>query len=344
MKIKINKKKEFDTNKPPLIIAEISGNHCGSKKLFLKHIMEAAKVGADLIKIQTYEPNDITIKSKKKIYKIKRGLWKNKYLWDLYEDAHTPYNWHLDAFKLAKKLGVTIFSSPFSLKAVDFLEKLKVPLYKLASIEITDLNLVSRIAQTRKPIIISTGCATIKDIKECLKIIRKVHNKVILLHCVSKYPTLDHEANIAKIKILKKKFKNILIGLSDHTDDIYSSIAATSVGVVLIEKHFIIDKKIKSHDKKFSIDKLKFLELKKATKKVHTILNSKIHDKIPNKEHRRSIYASKDIKKNEKITKKNIVSLRPNIGICASRYFKILNKKAKKNIERNSPIMKNDII
>ena len=343
MKIKINKYKEFNLSNPPLIVAEISGNHCGNKKLFLKHIKEAAKNGADLIKIQTYEPDDITVNSKKKIFKISSGIWKGKFLYDLYKKAHTPYKWHKDAFKLCKKLGVILFSSPFSVKAVKFLKKLDVPLYKIASVEITDLNLVNEIAKTRKPIIISTGCANISEIEKCLKVIKKIHKKIILLHCVSKYPTLDHEANILKIKKLKKKFKNTLIGLSDHTDSIYSSLAATSLGIVLIEKHFIIDKKLKYEDRKFSIDKKQLIELKNSTNRIHKILNSKILNEIPNKDLRRSIFASKKIKKGEKITKKNIISLRPKVGICASNFFKILNKKSKKEIEKYEPIMKNDI-
>ena len=343
MKIKINKKNYFNLKKAPLIIAEISGNHCGNKKLFLKHIREAAKNGADLIKIQTYEPEVITLNIKSKFFKIKKGLWKNKYLWELYKKAHTPFKWHQDAFKLAKKLGIILFSSPFSVRAVNFLEKFNTPLYKLASVEITDVNLIRKIAKTKKPIIISTGCASLSDIENCLKIIKKVHNKIILLHCVSKYPTLESEANIGKIKLLKKKFKNTLIGLSDHTNSIHSSLAATAIGIVLIEKHFIINKKIKSEDQKFSIDKDQLRELKDSTTRIHKILSSKVSNEISSKVFRRSIFASKNIKKNEKITKNNIVALRPKVGICASQYFKILNKKSKKNIKRFSPIKKEDI-
>jgi len=343
MKIRINKKKYFDLKKAPLIVAEISGNHCGNKKLFLKHIKEAAKSGADLIKIQTYEPKDITVNKRKNIFKITNGIWKNKYLWDLYKKAHTPYKWHKDAFRLAKKLRVPLFSSPFSLRAVNFLENFNPPIYKLASVEITDLNLVSRIAKTKKPIIVSTGCASISDIDNCIKIIKKVHNKIILLHCVSKYPTSEDEANIGKIKFLKNKFKKTLIGLSDHTNSIYSSIAATSLGIVLIEKHFIINKKIKSEDRKFSIDKKQLIELKKSTTRIHKILNSTISNEIPSKNFRRSIFASKKIKKGDRISRENIVALRPKVGICASNYFNILNKRLKKDIEKFEPIMKNDI-
>ncbi len=198
-KIKINKSLKFDINDRPLIIAEISGNHNGSKKKFLNLIKEAHKAGADLIKIQTYEPSDITIKSSKKKFFIKSGLWKKKNLWNLYKKAHTPFSWHKDAFKLAKKLKATLFSSPFSERAVDLLEKHNVSLYKLASLEITDFNLVKKIAKTKKPIIISTGAATFKEINDCLNLIKKYHKKIIILHCVSDYPTLNENADIQRI-------------------------------------------------------------------------------------------------------------------------------------------------
>ena len=182
MKIKINRKILISKNKAPVIVAEISGNHNGKKSLFLKHIKAAAKAGADMIKIQSYEPKDITINQKNKHFIIKQGIWKNKYLWDLYKKAHTPFSWHKEAFALAKKLGVVIFSTPFSPRAVDLLEKLKSPIYKIASFEITDLNLINYVAKTKKPIIISTGMATEKEIKKAINIIKKYHSKIIILH------------------------------------------------------------------------------------------------------------------------------------------------------------------
>ena len=343
MKIKINDKINFDTDKRPLIIAEISGNHNGSKKSFLKHIEQAAFNGADLIKIQTYEPKDITLNSKKKAFVVKEGLWKNKNLFKLYKNAHTPFKWHVDAFKLAKKLKIPLFSSPFSLRSVALLEKFNVPIYKLASLEITDFNLINEIAKTKKPIIISTGCATINEIKKCVKLIHRYHKKIIILHSVTKYPTEDSEANILKISKLKKIFKNTMIGLSDHTQNIFSSIAATSLGVVLIEKHFIINKNMSSEDVKFSIDINELKSLKLFTKKIFMMLNSKIINDIPNKEHRRSLFANKKIEKRKKIQKNDLVSLRPKIGLCSSNFFKIIGKKINKNMKKNDPIYLKDI-
>jgi pseudaminic acid synthase len=343
MKIKINKKITFDTNKRPLIVAEISGNHNGKKKKFLEHIKSAAKNGADMIKIQTYEPSDITQNSKKKQFLVKDGIWKNKNLFELYKKTYTPFKWHKDAFELCKKLKIPIFSSPFSSRGVKLLEKLNTPIYKLASLEITDFNLINEIAKTRKPIIISTGCATIPEIKKCLKIVYKYHKKIIILHSVTKYPTEDNEANIPRINQLKKIFKNIMIGLSDHTKGIHSSLAATSLGIVLIEKHFIINKQMMSEDKKFSIDEKDLKNLKISSEKIFNMLNAKIQNYVPNKKHRRSIFAKKYLPKGIIIKKNDIVSLRPKIGICSSNFFKIIGKKTKKNIKKGQPIYKNNI-
>ena len=341
--MKINNKVLFHSKYPPKLVAEISANHCGSKKLFLKHIKMASESGADLIKIQTYEAEDMTLNSKSKKFFLKKGLWKNKNLYSLYKKANTPFSWHKDAFKLAKKLNVILFSSPFSPRAVDFLEKLKNPIYKIASLEITDVNLIKKIAKTKKPVIISTGCSNLKEIKNCVNIIKKYHSKIIILHCVSKYPTKDEETNLKRLKVLKKKFKNIPLGLSDHTENIYSSIAASTQGIVLIEKHFILDNKIKSPDKAFSLTPEKLKELKKFIVKIHKILNHKLQKNTYNSSQRRSIFSKKDIKKGEKISGDNIVSLRPKIGICSSQFFNILNKSAIKSIKANKPIYEKDI-
>ena len=260
--IEINKKLSFSYKKAPLIIAEISGNHKQNKKKFLRLIESAFKNGADLVKIQTYEPVDITLNNKNINFKIKNGIWKNTYLWDLYKKAHTPFKWHREAFKIAKKHKGTIFSSPFSIRAVDFLEKLNVQLYKIASFEITDLKLIHYIASKKKPIILSTGMSSLKEIKSAIKIINKFHKKIILLHCVSNYPTHIKDTNPSRINNLKKIFKNYPIGLSDHTNDIFSSIAAMPLGIVAIEKHYKLSDKEKTPDSKFSITPSKLLQLK----------------------------------------------------------------------------------
>ena len=340
-----NNKLDFSYNKPPKIIAEISGNHNGNKSRFLKLIKKACESNADLIKIQTYEPKDITVLKRNKLYKIKKGIWKGKYFSDLYKKACTPFKWHADAFKIAKKYKKIIFSSPFSIRAVDLLEKYNVPIYKIASFEITDHNLIKYIASKNKPIIISTGMASINEIKEAIKLIEKYHKKIIILHCVSNYPTELKDTNLIKINFLKKKFKKYLIGLSDHTDNIFSSIASIPLGVVVIEKHFNLDSK-KTPDSKFSIGPKMMKDLKKISLEIFESIYKTKKDEVlmKNIKFRRSIFAKTNIKKHEKISHKNISVLRPKIGICASQYFKILGKKSKKNIKIDEPIFKNQLL
>jgi len=329
--IKINKNIIFSYTKKPKIIAEISGNHNGSKKKFLKLIKSAFLNGADLVKIQTYEPDDITLKNKNNNFKIKNGIWKNKYLWDLYKKACTPFRWHADAFKIAKKFNKILFSSPFSIRAVDFLESFNVPLYKIASFEITDYKLIKYIASKKKPIIMSTGMASLKEIKEAIKIINQFHNKIIILHCVSGYPTKLEDTNLNKIKILKKNFKKYLIGISDHTNGLISSIASIPLGVVAIEKHYKLDDKINTTDSKFSITPKDLLELKNINENLNSSLDKKQKTNVENnsKKLRRSIFAIKDIKKGEKFNYLNIDTLRPKIGLSASKYFFLIEKNQK---------------
>ena len=341
--IKINSKISFSYNKPPLIIAEISGNHNQSKKKFLKLIDLAFKNGADLVKIQTYEPKDITLNLKNKNFLIKKGLWKKKYLWDLYKKAHTPFKWHKDAFKVAKNNKGILFSSPFSIRAVDLLESLNVKLYKIASFEITDLKLINYIALKKKPIIISTGNSSISEIEVAINTIKKHHNKIIILHCVSSYPTELENTNLNRINELKRKFKQYYIGLSDHTTGIVSTIASIPLGIVAVEKHFKLDNKLNSVDSKFSISPKKLKELSKTRNSLFYSLNNKKKSTIDKMsiKLRRSIFASKNIKKGEKFSYKNIDTLRPKIGLSASQFFKILGKKSRKNIKKDSPIKKN---
>ena len=345
MIIKLGNKIQIGNNLRPLIVAEISGNHCGNKKKFLNHIKVAKESGADLVKIQTYEPEDIT--SNKNKYYIQKGLWKSKSLWSLYNKAHTPISWHKDAFRLAKKLKIQLFSTPFSIRCVDILEKFKVSIYKISSLEITDYNLIKYIASKRKPIILSTGSANINEIKKAVKIINKYHNKIILLHCISKYPTKEENAQIRSINFLRKKFKKNLIGLSDHTKDIFSSLASVPLGAVLIEKHFKTDEKLKSVDSNFSIDPIKMRNLKRFSEQMFISLGEKKFKnfKIENESlfFRRSLFAKINIEKGERFSEKNIVSLRPLIGVGAENFFKIIGKKSKNKIKAGYPILRKNI-
>ena len=236
MKIKINNNLNFNSEGPPLLIAEISANHCGSKKKFLQHILKAKKSGADLVKIQTYEVSDMTINNK---FKIKSGAWKGLNISHLYKKAQTPFEWHYDAFKLAKKNKICLFSTPFSLRALSFLKKFNPPIYKVASFEITHIPLLKKIAKTKKPVILSTGMANINEISKAIKTLKKNGcNKIILLHCVSQYPADIRSCNLRSIKFLSDKF-NCEVGWSDHTkNSLLVFDAITNFSAKYIEFHF----------------------------------------------------------------------------------------------------------
>ena len=338
--MKINLSKHLFSKKKlrPLIITEISANHCGSKSIFLKTIKVAAKNGADMIKIQTYEPQDITIKPIKK----------NNKLWKLYSKAQTPFRWHYDAFKLAKKLKIKLFSTPFSVRGVKFLKKFRVDIYKISSFEINDFKLIREVAKTRKPVIVSTGMSNFKEIKDCLNLIKKYHSKIILLHCVSGYPTPENQANLKRILALKEKFKGIKIGLSDHTNDIITSLASIPFDVVAIEKHFIVSKKLKSIDGKFSINPSQLKELSSLAKRIHSSLGVKgfnlQRSEIKSKKFRRSIFSTKKILKGEKLSYENISTFRPSKGISSRYFFDVVGKKAKRNIKAFTPIYKEYLV
>jgi len=333
--IKKTKKKSNRT----LIVAEVSANHCGSKKKFLDHILQANKSGADLVKIQTYEPQDMLVN---KNFKIRGGLWKGENLWKLYKKACTPFDWHRDAFKLAKKNKINLFSSPFSLRALNFLKKFKPSIYKVASFEITDHKLLNEISKLKKTTILSTGLATMPEIKSAIRIIKKYHSKIILLYCVSGYPTPLKEINFKEIEKIKRETKIKDVGFSDHTDGIDASLEAINKNVFMIERHFTLKKNSKSPDVKFSItpDQLSILKKFAESKAIFLRKNKKKKSEKDSKIFRRSIYATKDIKKNEKFSSDNIDCFRPNVGLGSENYFNIINKLASKNIKKHEVIKK----
>ncbi len=336
MKIKINNNLVVSNNSKPLLIAEISANHGGSKKKFLNHILQAKQNGADLVKIQTYEPQDMIID---KNFKIRKGLWKNKKLWKLYEEAMTPFEWHYDAFKLAKKNGIELFSTPFSVRGVKFLKQFKPKIYKIASFEITDLNLINEVAKELRPIIISTGLASNKEIKDAINTIRKWHNKIIVLYCVSSYPAKLEEVNFKKIKELEKITKVKNIGFSDHTKGVIASTISLTFGACIIEKHFKLSEKTKSHDSTFSVSSNELQLLRKNIDDVYLLIKTN-REKANNDSlfFRRSIYATKNITKGEILTKNNMACYRPFLGKSANKYNNLLGKKAVKNFKRGKLI------
>ena len=300
-------------------IAEISANHCGDFKLAKKLIKCAHKNGANAVKLQTYTADTMTIKSNKKYFKIKEGIWKNYNLWDLYDKARTPLEWHKELFKYGKSLGIKVFSSPFDDTAVDFLEKLNCPIYKIASFEMTDLNLVKKIAQTKKPIIISTGMANLEEIAITVRIARRNGAKdITLLYCVSNYPSSIEDFNLNNIKILKDRFK-CKVGISDHSIDNRVAIAAIASGAEVIEKHIALDNQKDGFDIDFSLKGKEIKKLRDDIDITYRLLgkNYFFRTKIENKSKvfRRSIFAIKNIKKGEKFSKDNIRVIRPGYGL-----------------------------
>ena len=328
-------------NQIPYLIAEISANHAGKLSIAKKLILEAKKNGADAVKLQTFEPEDMVIKTKSKKFFIKEGEWKGKYLWDLYNEAKTPFSWHNELFDYSKKIGITCFSTPFSSRAVDFLEKLKCPLYKVASFEMNDLDLIKKIAKTKKKMIISTGMASLEEIETTYNVAKKYGAKdITLLYCVSKYPSENSDFNLENIKILKKKF-NCRIGLSDHSLDDDIAKFSAFLGADIFEKHICLKKNL-GLDSKFSITTKEIPRYKKAILKGLELRGKKIFfrnkSEKKNKMFRRSIYVVQDIKKGEKFTTLNIKKLRPAFGLDVKLYTKIIGKKSKKNYKKNTSL------
>jgi pseudaminic acid synthase len=330
--------------KKPFFIAEISSNHNGSIKQAKKLILTAKKFGADAVKLQTYLPETMTIKSRKKDFLMSSGIWKGKTLWDLYTKAHTPYTWHKELFKFAKKNKITCFSSPFDETAVQLLEKLNCPFYKVASLELTDLPLIETIAKTKKPIIISTGTANLVEISNAYHVAKKYGSKIALLYCVTVYPANKSDFNLNNIKILKKKF-NCPIGFSDHSID--SSIAGSAIvaGAEIIEKHIALDNQKNGLDIKFSIKGKEIKEIRKKIDESYKLLGKdyfyRNKKELGYKKFRRSIYVVQDIKKGEKFTSKNIKRIRPGYGLEPKYFNLLLGRRAKSNLKSGNPLKKN---
>ena len=333
----------FKNNRNTFIIAELSANHNHDFNIAVKTIEAAAKAGADAIKTQTYTADTITIDCDNEYFQIKQGaIWDGKTLYQLYKEAYTPWDWQPKLKKIAEKLGLIFFSSPFDFTAVDFLEKMQVPAYKIASFEITDIPLIEYVAKKGKPIIISKGIATIEDIQLAVDTCLKADNKQIaLLKCTSSYPAPIDEANLLTIPDLEKRF-NITPGLSDHTISNTVSVAAVALGARIIEKHFILDRSMGGPDATFSVEPKEFTELvnnirvvEKAIGKVSYNLSPKT---IKSREFSRSLFVIKDIKAGEVFTNENVRSIRPGYGLHPKYLNEILGKKALKNIKKGTPI------
>ncbi|MDP2893432.1 MAG: pseudaminic acid synthase [Sulfurimonas sp.] len=330
---------DFDLQKDGVyIIAELSANHNGSLQTALDTIKAAYECGANAIKLQTYTADTLTLNCDKDDFMIKGGtLWDGRKLYDLYKEAYTPWEWHKELFDYARSLGIDIFSTPFDKSAVDFLETLNPSVYKIASFEITDYELVRYTASKMKPIIISTGIATIDEIQDAVNICKGEGNhQIILLHCTSAYPAPLEDANLLTIANLAQTF-GVISGFSDHTLGIVAPIVAVTLGAKVIEKHFILDRSIGGADADFSLDREEFCNMVKAIRDAEKLLGKVSYDMSPKKQKSRqfsrSLYVAKDIKKGEKFSEENIRSVRPGYGTHPKYLKEILGKVATKDYE-----------
>ena len=333
---------KFDLEKDGVyIIAELSANHGGKIEIAKETIKAAKDIGANAIKLQTYTADTLTLNSDNEDFIIKGGtLWDNKKLYDLYQEAYLPWEWHKELFDYARSIDIDIFSTPFDKSAVDFLEQFNPSAYKIASFEITDYELIRYTASKGKPIIISTGIATIDEIQDAVDICKSVgNNDIILLKCTSAYPAALEDANLLTIPNLAQTF-GVISGFSDHTLGITAPIVATTLGARVIEKHFILDKSIGGADANFSLDKKEFEEMIKAVRDTEKLMGkvdySMTEKKKKSRQFSRSLYVSKDIKKGEIFSEDNIRSVRPGYGLHPKYLKDVLGKKVNKNFKKGT--------
>jgi len=334
--------REISRNQPPYIIAELSANHNGSLETATKIIDEAVAAGADAIKLQTYRPDTITLDSDAEEFKIKAGLWEGRTLYDLYDEAHMPWEWHKPLFEHAKKVGITIFSSPFDSTAVDLLEDLNTPAYKIASFEAVDHDLIRYVAATGKPMIISTGMANADEIQEAITAARDGGCKELaLLHCVSGYPAPADEYNLRTITDMVERY-GLVTGLSDHTLDNTTSIASVVLGASIIEKHFTLDRNGGGPDDSFSLEPIELKHLCESTRLAWSALGRVNYERKPsekeNLKFRRSLYVVQDVAAGETITTTNVRSIRPGYGLPPKHYEEVLGKFFVRDITRGTPL------
>jgi N-acetylneuraminate synthase len=335
--------REIGAGKPVYVIAELSANHHQDFSYAVKLINAAKTAGADAIKIQTYTPDSITIKSNKKLFKISDGtLWKGKNLYNLYREAYMPWEWQPKLKTIANSLGLDLFSTPFDPTSVDFLEIIDPPAYKIASFEIIDLPLIQKIARTGKPIILSTGMASLSEIDEAVQAIRKEGNdQIALLKCTSAYPALPDEMNLKTIPHMAESF-NVPVGLSDHTLGIAASVAAVALGACIIEKHFTLSRSIAGPDSAFSAEPEEFRLMAEAVNQVPKMLGRVQYESSENenasKIFRRSLFVVKNMKKGDVFTTDTVRSIRPGNGMPPKYLEIILGRNASKNIQRGTPL------
>lgn len=325
------------------IIAELSANHNGSIKTAIETIRAAKRAGADAVKLQTFTPDTITIDSNLEDFKISGGtLWDNKYLYDLYKEAYTPWEWHAELFRVAQEEGLVCFSSPFDKSSVDFLEELNTPIYKIASLEITDIPLIQYAASKGKPMIISTGIAEYEDIKLAIETCKKVNNNdLTLLKCTSSYPAPIEEANLIMLPKFAEDF-GVKVGVSDHTIGNVVPILSVALGCSVVEKHFILDRSIGGPDASFSMNEKEFADMVKAIREAEKAIgqvNYALTEKQKvGKVFSRSLYVVSDVKAGELITENNVRSIRPGYGMHPKNFSIILGKKIIRDLKKGERV------
>ena len=339
--IEIGKRVISDKNQV-YIIAEMSGNHNMDFSRAKEIIKAAAQTGADAIKIQTYTPDTITLNCTSDIFMAQSKLWEGMTLYELYQKAYTPWEWQKELKQYAESLGLDFFSSPFDITAVDFLEELQVPAYKVASYEINDIPLIRRIAKTQKPIIISTGIAYLEDIDLALRTCKEENNEnIILLKCVSAYPAPFEEVNLRMMSNLGKTF-GCMVGISDHTLGDEVAVASVALGAKVIEKHLTLKRSDGGPDADFSMEPNEFAEMVRKIRNIEKALGKECYEltekQIENRNGSRSLFVAEDIKAGEKISKDNVRSVRPGIGMHTKHYEEILGKRAKCDLKKGTPM------
>lgn len=326
---------------PPYIVAELSGNHGGRLETALAMIDAAKAAGADAVKLQTYTADTLTIDCDGPGFLLEGGLWKGRTLHDLYGEAHTPWEWHAPLFAHARKLGLAIFSAPFDATAVDLLESLDCPAFKIASFELNDLPLIRRAARSGKPVILSTGLATLGEIAEAVEVVRSQNAPLMLLHCVSGYPTPTEDCNLRTIPHLAEAF-GVAAGLSDHTAGGAVPAAAVALGAVLIEKHFVLSRADGGVDAAFSLEPLEFKAMADSVRAAWAALGRVNYALEPSeaggRDYRRSLYIVTDVKAGEALTAENTRSIRPGFGLAPKHYDKVLGRRAARDLKRGEPL------
>jgi len=329
--------------KPTFIIGELSANHNQDIEVAKKTIKAVKESGADAVKIQTYTADTITLDCDNDYFQIKQGtIWDGTTLYKLYQQAYTPWEWHQELRDYAESLGLVFFSTPFDFSAVDYLEQMNCPIYKIASFEITDIFLIEYVASKQKPIIISTGIAEKQEIFEAVQACRKVgNNDITLLKCTSSYPAPIEQANLKTMVDMRKTF-GVKVGLSDHTRGYEVALAAVALGAEVIEKHVILDRSIGGPDSSFSMEPEEFKEMVKLIRNIEKsigVVSYELTEKDKkNREFSRSLFVVQDIRKGEKLTAKNVRSIRPGYGLAPKYYYQVLDKTARQDIDKGTPL------